>query len=59
MAVYSNDGKFLSAHPMPTTDGGDGYGYDIGINPEQERLADLELYRLEQLHDGHGQTHQG
>ena len=59
MAVYSNDGKFLSAHPMPTTDGGDGYGYDIGINPAKERLADLELYRLEQLHDGHRQAHQG
>ena len=38
MAVYSNDGKFLSAHPMPTTDGGDGYGYDIGINPQKNAL---------------------
>jgi methanethiol oxidase len=38
MAVYSNDGEFLSAHPMPTTDGGDGYGYDIGINPNKNAL---------------------
>ena len=38
MAVYSNAGEFLSAHPMPTTGGGDGYGYDIGINPEKNAL---------------------
>lgn len=38
MAVYSNEGKFLSVHPMPTTDGGDGYGYDIGINPQKNAL---------------------
>src|SRR6185437_13502770 len=38
MAVYSNDGKFLSVHMMPTTNGGDGYGYDIGINPDKNVL---------------------
>jgi methanethiol oxidase len=38
LAVYSNAGEFLSAHPMPTTDGGDGYGYDIGINPQKNAL---------------------
>jgi selenium-binding protein 1 len=38
LAVYSNSGEFLSAHPMPTTDGGDGYGYDIGINPQKNAL---------------------
>jgi len=38
LAVYNNAGEFLSAHPMPTTDGGDGYGYDIGINPRKNAL---------------------
>ena len=38
MAVYNNAGQFLSAHPMPVTDGGDGYGYDIGINPAKNAL---------------------
>jgi selenium-binding protein 1 len=38
MAVYGNNGKFLSAHPMPTTDGGDGYNYDMGINPQKNAL---------------------
>ncbi|XSG83257.1 MAG: selenium-binding protein SBP56-related protein [Methyloligella sp. ZOD6] len=33
IAIYSNDGKLVSTHPMPLEDGGDGYGYDIGINP--------------------------
>jgi selenium-binding protein 1 len=38
MAVYSNAGEFLSVHPMPTSGGGDGYGYDIGINPGKNAL---------------------
>ncbi|MDE2579261.1 MAG: selenium-binding protein [Hyphomicrobiales bacterium] len=38
LAVYSNAGEFLSAHPLPTTDGGDGYGYDIGINPQKNAM---------------------
>ena len=38
MAVYSNAGQFLSAHPMPVTDGADGYGYYIGINPAKNAL---------------------
>src|SRR5579883_1226479 len=33
LAVYSNGGEFLSAHPIPADHGGDGYGYDIAINP--------------------------
>ncbi len=33
MAVYNNKGEFVSKHAMPTDKGGDGYGYDIGINP--------------------------
>lgn len=35
IAIYTNDGEFVSAHAMPTTNGGDGYGYDIGINPAE------------------------
>jgi methanethiol oxidase len=38
LAVYNNSGEFLSAHPMPLTDGGDGYGYDIAINPQKNAL---------------------
>lgn len=34
--VFSNQGEIVSTHPMPGTDmGGDAYGYDIGINPNQ------------------------
>ena len=32
LAIYNNKGDFLSAHPMPTDNGGDGYGYDVAIN---------------------------
>ena len=38
MAVYNNKGDFISKHDMPTTNGGDGYGYDIGINPAKNAL---------------------
>lgn len=38
MALYSNKGEFLSKYNMPTTQGGDGYGYDIGINPAMNAL---------------------
>jgi methanethiol oxidase len=37
IAVYNNQGRFVSKHDMPVNNpaigGGDGYGYDIGINP--------------------------
>lgn len=33
MAMYNNKGEFVSKHDMPTVKGGDGYGYDIAINP--------------------------
>jgi selenium-binding protein 1 len=33
IAIYNNKGDFVSKHDMPTDNGGDGYGYDIGINP--------------------------
>ncbi|HEY5799929.1 MAG TPA: selenium-binding protein SBP56-related protein [Burkholderiaceae bacterium] len=39
MAVYNNNGDYLATHWMPTgtVEGvkGDGYGYDIGINPRR------------------------
>ena len=35
MALYNNQGKFLARYPMPTDGGGDGYGYDIAINPHK------------------------
>jgi len=33
IVVYNNAGEVVSTHPMPLENGGDGYGYDIGINP--------------------------
>ncbi|MEO8124150.1 MAG: selenium-binding protein SBP56-related protein [Burkholderiales bacterium] len=42
IAVYNNKGGFVSAHAMPVAmkeiGGGDGYGYDIGINPQKNAM---------------------
>jgi selenium-binding protein 1 len=38
MALYNNKGEFIQKYNMPTTNGGDGYGYDIGINPAKNVL---------------------
>jgi selenium-binding protein 1 len=38
MAVFNNKGEFVSSVPMPAADGGDGYGYDIAINPRRNAL---------------------
>jgi selenium-binding protein 1 len=38
MALYNNSGKFLASHAMPTTNGGDGYGYDLAVNPKKNVL---------------------
>ncbi|NLD69288.1 MAG: selenium-binding protein [Limnobacter sp.] len=39
IAVYNNQGELVSRHEMPVGHGpagnGDGYGYDIGINPQK------------------------
>ncbi len=35
LAVYNNKGEFLSAQPIPVDNGGDGYGYDLAINPQK------------------------
>ena len=42
IAIYNNKGGFVSAHAMPKgmpqIGGGDGYGYDIGINPQKNAM---------------------
>lgn len=38
MATYNNRGEFVSSTPMPRAKGGDGYGYDIAINPSRNAL---------------------
>jgi selenium-binding protein 1 len=35
IAIYNNAGELVSLHAMPLENGGDGYGYDIGINPRK------------------------
>jgi selenium-binding protein 1 len=38
MAVYNNRGEFVASYPMPTAKGGDGYGYDVAINPSRNAM---------------------
>src|SRR3954466_15302913 len=38
MALYKNRGDFLTSSPMPTQDGGDGYGYDLAANAKKNVL---------------------
>ena len=38
MALYSNKGEFIASYPMPTDNGGDGYGYDLAVNPTKNVL---------------------
>ncbi|MGH7355879.1 MAG: selenium-binding protein SBP56-related protein [Candidatus Rokuibacteriota bacterium] len=38
MALYNNKGGFITSYPMPTDGGGDGYGYDIAVNPKKNVL---------------------
>ena len=35
MAVYNNNGDFIARYPMPVGGGGDGYGYDLAVNPRK------------------------
>jgi len=35
MALYSNKGDYIASYPMPTEGGGDGYGYDLAVNPKK------------------------
>jgi selenium-binding protein 1 len=38
MAMYNNKGDFVARYPMPVAQGGDGYGYDIAINPAKNAM---------------------
>ena len=38
MALYNNKGDFIASYPMPTDGGGDGYGYDLAVNPKKNVL---------------------
>ena len=38
LVTFNNAGDLVATTPMPTGDGGDGYGYDIAINPGQNRM---------------------
>jgi len=38
MAVYNNKGEFVASYPMPTDGGGDGYAYDLAVNPRKNVL---------------------
>jgi selenium-binding protein 1 len=38
MALYNNKGDFIIKYDLPTANGGDGYGYDIAINPAKNAL---------------------
>ncbi|MFQ6403208.1 MULTISPECIES: selenium-binding protein SBP56-related protein [Bacteria] len=38
MAIYTNAGEYVSTTMMPTTNGGDGFGYDAAINPNKNAM---------------------
>jgi selenium-binding protein 1 len=38
MALYNNKGVFIASYPMPTANGGDGYGYDLAVNAKKNVL---------------------
>ena len=38
MAMYNNKGEFIASYAMPTEGGGDGYGYDLAVNPRKNVL---------------------
>jgi selenium-binding protein 1 len=38
MALYNNKGEFIASYAMPTESGGDGYGYDLAVNPKKNAL---------------------
>jgi len=38
MVLYNNKGKHLGSYAMPTEGGGDGYGYDLAVNPKKNVL---------------------
>jgi len=38
MALYNNQGDFVASYSMPVGNGGDGYGYDLAVNPTKNVL---------------------
>lgn len=38
MALYNNKGEFIASYTMPVDGGGDGYGYDLAVNPKKNVL---------------------
>jgi selenium-binding protein 1 len=38
MALYNNKGEFITKYDMPRDKGGDGYGYDLAINPGRNAM---------------------
>jgi selenium-binding protein 1 len=38
IVAYNNAGDYLESYPMPVVNGGDGYGYDIAINPSENLM---------------------
>lgn len=38
LVTFNNAGDVVATTPMPLDNGGDGYGYDIAINPGQNRM---------------------
>ena len=38
LALFNNKGDLINKYAIPTDNGGDGYGYDIGINPRKNLL---------------------
>jgi len=38
MALYNNKGEFIQKYDMPATKGGDGYGYDLAVNPARNAM---------------------
>jgi selenium-binding protein 1 len=38
MVLYNNQGDFIASYAMPTGGGGDGYGYDLAVNPKKNVL---------------------
>jgi len=38
IALYNNEGEFMARYPMPLDNGGDGYGYDLAVNPTKNVL---------------------
>jgi len=38
VAVYNNKGEFVAKYDLPVANGGDGYGYDVAINPAKNAM---------------------